>query len=562
MLLFGALLVGFFCQTLNGYDSMLFGGLLGNKRFLQHFNWENKGIGSGVISSMHQIGGVSALPFAGPALDMFGRRIGMLIGAVVIVVGTVLEGLTMHNASEAQFIGGRFLIGFGVTIAAAAGPIWVVETAHPRFRGFITGLCNTTWLVGAILASGSVRGGLDIESNTSWILPIWLQLFFPGCIILGCMLIPESPRWLYAHGKRDAALKIMTKWHGNDNPESAWVRLQISEYESSIELDGSDKRWWDYRGLFNKRSSFYRIMVACWFSAFSQRCGNGPLSYFLPAVLDTAGVNTSIGKANVGLGYSVMQFVFAVIGAHFVESLGRRRLMLMGFFGCALIWVCMTAAAGSLAQSLTSGSVVDGDAVFSNDSAANAVLAFIFLFAAVYSFNITPLQALYPVEVISFEIRAKGMAFQSFFVNAAGMLNQYAWPVAIKDIQWKTYPIFIIWCAIQGVLAYFFFPETRKRTVGLPPSCSMCFNTDVSLSSRNSTTSLRQRTLSSSPLPPTNLLSTRRRLLLRSTRMQLLSCAKLFGSCLKLYEVVCVREVASSKLYLCTRLGAGGLYYA
>ena len=194
-------------------------------------------------------------------------------------------------------------------------------------------------------------------------------------------------------------------------------------------------------------------------------CGNGPLSYFLSAVLDTAGINDSIGKANVGLGYSVFQFVFAVIGAHFVERIGRRKMMMTGFFGTSVIWVCMTAAAGTLAASRVSGSVDAGDAVFSNKSAGNAVLAFIFIFGAVYSFNITPLQALYPVEVISFEIRAKGMAFQSFFVNAAGLINQFAWPIAIKEIEWKTYIIFIVWTAVQGVLAYFFFPETRKRTV-------------------------------------------------------------------------------------------------
>ncbi|ETN37750.1 uncharacterized protein HMPREF1541_07373 [Cyphellophora europaea CBS 101466] len=466
LLLFAALIIGFFCQTMNGYDSMLLGGLLNNKEyFLAHFNGENKGIWAGLISSMHQIGGVCALPFVGPAIDTWGRRVGMFIGSVLIVVGAIIQGLTSTNASEGQFMGGRFLIGFGVSVAAAAGPIWVVETAHPRYRGVITGLCNTTWLVGAILASGATRGGLDLKSNTSWLLPIWLQIFFPGIIILGAFVIPESPRWLYAHGKREAAVNTLTKWHGNGNRESAWVNLQLTEYEANIELDGSDKRWWDYRGLFNKKSSIYRIAVACWFSAFTQWCGNGPLSYFLGAVLDTVGVNDSIGKANVQLGYSVVQFVCAVIGAHFVELFGRRKLMLAGFFGTSIIWVCMTASAGTLANSLVSGSVADGDAVYDNHSAANAVLGFIFIFAAVYSFNLTPLQALYPVECISFEIRAKGMAFQSFFVNAAGLLNQFAWPIAIKQIEWKTYIIFVVWCAAQGIIAYFFFPETRKRTL-------------------------------------------------------------------------------------------------
>ncbi|OAP60721.1 hypothetical protein AYL99_05723 [Fonsecaea erecta] len=450
--LFACLLIGFFCQTMNGYDTMLFGGLLNNKEyFLKHFNGQNKGIWAGLITSMYQIGGVSALPFVGPAIDQWGRRVGMFIGSVLIIVGTVIQGLTSANASEGQMMGGRFVLGFGVTIAAAAGPIWIVETAHPKYRGIITGLCNTTWLAGSILSSGATRGGLDIQGNNSWLIPIWLQMVFPGFIALFAFTLPESPRWVYASGKRQKAHDILTKWHGYGNPDSAWVKLQLHEYEEYLEMDGSDKRWWDYRALFNKKSSVYRTAVACWFSAFTQWCGNGPLSYFMSAVLDTAGVNTSIGKANVQLGYSVEQFCFA--------------MMLAGFFGVSVIWVCMTASAGTLANSLVSGSVDDGDAKFSNHTAGNAVLAFIFIFGAWYSFNITPLQALYPVEVYSYEIRAKGMAFQSFFVNAAGLINQFAWPVAIKEIQWKTYIIFVVWTFVQGVLAYFFFPETRKRTL-------------------------------------------------------------------------------------------------
>lgn len=80
----------------------------------------------------------------------------------------------------------------------------------------------------------------------------------------------------------------------------------------------------------------------------------------------------------------------------------------------------------------------------------------IFLFGMVYSFGMTPLQALYPVEVLSFEMRAKGMAFSSLAVNVGGLLNQFAWPVSLKAIGWHTYIIFVIWDFVQFALFYFF----------------------------------------------------------------------------------------------------------
>lgn len=58
--------------------------------------------------------------------------------------------------------------------------------------------------------------------------------------------------------------------------------------------------------------------------------------------------------------------------------------------------------------------------VGTNAAAATTSLVFIFVFGAVYSIGFTPLQALYPVEVLSFEMRAKGMGFSGFAV-AAGM---------------------------------------------------------------------------------------------------------------------------------------------
>jgi len=80
----------------------------------------------------------------------------------------------------------------------------------------------------------------------------------------------------------------------------------------------------------------------------------------------------------------------------------------------------------------------------------------IFLFGMVYSVGLTPLQALYPVEVLSFEMRAKGMAFSSLAVSVGGLLNQFAWPVSLKAIGWHTYIIFVIWDFVQFAVFYFF----------------------------------------------------------------------------------------------------------
>jgi hypothetical protein len=90
--------------------------------------------------------------------------------------------------------------------------------------------------------------------------------------------------------------------------------------------------------------------------------------------------------------------------------------MMIGTFSTvSIIW-----AAGIAAVSIS-------DKTQSN-AASQAFVAMVFLFNAIYALGITPLQALFPVEVLSFEIRAKGMAFSNFALTTAMLINQFAYP--------------------------------------------------------------------------------------------------------------------------------------
>lgn len=130
-------LVGFFCSTCNGYDGSLINNLLQNPWFQEQYGVEEDGIWAGIVSSMYQIGGIVALPFVGPVLDGYGRRIGMGSGALIIIIGTIVQGVSNEAG---QFMGGRFLLGFGVSLVASAGPMYVIEINHPAYRGVLGGM--------------------------------------------------------------------------------------------------------------------------------------------------------------------------------------------------------------------------------------------------------------------------------------------------------------------------------------------------------------------------------------------------------------------------------------
>ena len=181
--------VGFLCSTMNGYDGSLLGGPLQNKNFRTYFRGSNTGIWVGIVSSLYQIGAMAAIPFVGPAWDTWGRRKCIFTGACIIIIGTTIQGTSVYTHSLHRSMIGCFFLGFGAQLAACRGLMYVVEMCHPAHRGVVTGLFNKCWHVvlsylllpelavysyrwtGAIIASGAVRGSLDLHGNSTWLLP-------------------------------------------------------------------------------------------------------------------------------------------------------------------------------------------------------------------------------------------------------------------------------------------------------------------------------------------------------------------------------------------------------
>jgi len=55
-----------------------------------------------------------------------------------------------------------------------------------------------------------------------------------------------------------------------------------------------------------------------------------------------------------------------------------------------------------------------------------------------FSFGWTPLQALYPAEVLAYENRAKGLALQGWVTSAVSCINTFGLPPALADLNWKS----------------------------------------------------------------------------------------------------------------------------
>ena len=134
-----------------------------------------------------------------------------------------------------------------------------------------------------------------------------------------------------------------------------------------------------------------------------------------------------------------------------MDHVGRRKLLLSA----------ITAAACGM---LIVGALLSPAGEQSN-TRANAGISFIFLFMVCFSFGFTPLQGLYPAEVLTFENRAKGLSLQGWCTNAVSTINTFGLPPALGSIGYITYFIFCAWDVVGFITIWLFVVETKQLTL-------------------------------------------------------------------------------------------------
>ncbi|KAL6411941.1 hypothetical protein AUP68_04321 [Ilyonectria robusta] len=454
--LYLVLACAYLCGCLNGYDGSLMGGLNGMKSYQNYFNMGVEGSSLGIVFALYNIGSAAAVFFTGPVNDSFGRRWGMFTGAFIVIIGTCVQAT---STGRGQFLAGRFLLGFGVSFCCVSAPCYVSEMAHPSWRGTLTGLYNCTWYIGSIIASWVVYGCSYMTTASgdpdqkAWRIPIWCQMITSGFVVLGVFFLPESPRWLMAQDRYQDAAKVLATYHGDGDVKHPMVQLQLQEMSTQISTEASDKKWWDYHELWNTHSARRRLICVIGMACFGQISGNSLSSYYLPAMLKNAGILSEKKVLALNGINPVLCFFGAILGARLTDVIGRRPLLLYSIVACSCCFAVMT---GTSKLSLEQPD---------NTAVANTTVAFIFLFGIIFSFGWTPLQSMYIAETLTTSTRAKGTAIGNFASACASTVVQYSSGPAFEDIGYYYYLVFVFWDLFECAFMYFFFPETKDRTL-------------------------------------------------------------------------------------------------
>ena len=164
---------------------------------------------SGWAASLYIAGACLGAIVFGQLTDRFGRKRLFMITLGIYLTGTVLTALTF---SPAWFFACRFLTGMGIGGEYSAINSAIDELIPARQRGRADVSINGSYWLGGV--GGSLLAVVLLNTaifpvNVGWRLSFVLGAVIGLAVLLVRRNVPESPRWLFIHGREQEAEKIV-----------------------------------------------------------------------------------------------------------------------------------------------------------------------------------------------------------------------------------------------------------------------------------------------------------------------------------------------------------------
>ncbi|KAM5341875.1 hypothetical protein ACJ41O_014906 [Fusarium nematophilum] len=425
-----------------GFDGAMMNGLQAVPSWDSYFG-EPRGSLLGIMSAILLLGSIVATPFVSFVGDRWGRRFGIFLGSVIMCIGGIIQGVSVHFA---MFLVSRFIIGLGLVFANTYAPMLIGELAHPKDRQVITSMYQTSWYCGAFMAAWITFGTFDIPNDWAWRIPSLLQAAPALVQMVGVYFLPESPRWQIAKGHSDEARKTLIKYHADGDEHDVFVALEFQQMRSVIEAEMANETRW--KVLFSTPGNRKRLAIIVCLGLFSQWSGVGLVSYYLARVLETVGIEDARTKNIINGCLMLFNWITSVASAFLTAHLKRRTQFLISGFGMLAIFATQTLCAGLFNES-------------HDKAAGQAVIAMLFLFYLFYNLAFNALLYSYPVEVLPYPIRAKGFSILMFFGKGAAFINILVNPIGLQALAWKYYFVYVGWLCVECFAIWKLFVETK-----------------------------------------------------------------------------------------------------
>ncbi|EXJ91913.1 hypothetical protein A1O3_00463 [Capronia epimyces CBS 606.96] len=432
-------------------------GLLTGSAFTKQFpsiDTTDDGNGSsslqGTVVAIYEIGCFFGALFAFVFAEAIGRRWSIILGCVVLSIGAAIQ---CSSYSIAQMIVGRIVAGLGNGVNTSTIPVWHSELMKPTSRGKGLSIELAINIFGVMLSYWVDYGMSYVTSEAQFRFPIGFQIVFALITIALMLVLPESPRWLIAHGRSQEARNILWRLQGDVtsiSPNNPIIDTELREIEHALNEEREAAGSTSFLALFKSSPQRFRrrTLLGIGGQFMQQLSGINLITYYAPVIFQTSvGMSHNLSMLLAGFN-GVAYFLSSLIPIWCLDRLGRRKLML---FACAGQAACMAILAGTV----------------SNGNHASGIVASVMLFVFNFFFAVGLLAIPWclPAEYAPLAIRTKAAALASASNWIFTFLVVEITPVSINNIGWRTYIYFAVFNAAFLPIIWLFYPETRNLSL-------------------------------------------------------------------------------------------------
>ncbi|QLQ78329.1 hypothetical protein HG537_0A05760 [Torulaspora globosa] len=441
-----------------GWDTGTISGFVNHTDFILRFGQYDSNTNSyylsdvrtGLIVAIFNIGCAIGGLTLGRLGDMYGRRIGLMAVVLVYVVGIIIQ-ISSVNKWYQYFIG-RIISGLGVGGIAVLSPTLISEIAPKHLRGTCVSFYQLMITLGIFLGYCTNYGTKKYSNSAQWRVPLSLCFACAIFMVVGMLMVPESPRYLVEKGRFNDARRSLAK-SNKLSVDDLGVTCELNAITAGVEAEreAGNATWGE---LFSTKGKvLQRVIMGIMIQSLQQLTGNNYFFYYGTTIFKAVGLEDSFETAII---LGAVNFASTFISLWIVERFGRRKCLL---WGSASMAACFVVFATVGVTSLWP----QGKQAPSSKSAGNVMIVFTCIFIFCFATTWAPIAYVIVAETYPLRVKNRAMAiavgsnwiwgfliaFFTPFITSA--INFYYGYVFMSCLIFSYFYVFLFVCETKGL---------------------------------------------------------------------------------------------------------------
>ena len=384
--------------------------------------------------------------------DAWGRKPLLILAGFLFTLSAVGTGLASNFYWYNVY---RIVGGVAIGIALNLSPMYISEMSPPHLRGRLVALNQLLIMIGVLSAQfmnwriALMDDQIPAQATEEIIRQSWSGQYgwrwmfgieaVPALFFFVVMIfMPESVRWLVKAGQIAKAEKLLNRVGGAE-----YARDEIKSIQKTISKDEVAKV--HFSDLIEPKL-FKVLMLGIFLAILQQWCGMNVVFYYAADIFQAAGYSIQQMMLNIVVIGTVM-VVSVIITMLIIEKVGRKKLMLAGTLGLAVVYLVL----GYL---------------FLKGITGIPIVISTLTNVAIYSITLAPVVWVILSEIFPNRIRGAAMSAAAMALWVGNFSLTFSFPTIKENLGWaNNFWLYGAVCAAGFIVLYFFLPETKDKTL-------------------------------------------------------------------------------------------------